>query len=293
MITRFLSVIPSLPDVKKEVLQLAESVLIASGKGGVGKSTIAANLGAALAGYGYRVVVIDADIGLRSQDTLLNLDSSVVYDLIDVLNRDCDLEQALLDYPAVPGLTLLPASQFARARSLDCSKFRKILNALKCSHDFILIDAPAGIEKGLRNLLNAVPDRIVLITTADDLCIRDAERTAQIISGKQLPLPQLIVNRLDNELIRRKEMMSAGMVASAVDLPLLGEIPEDPAVYRSILRKSLFIGYDCPARMAVLRIAKRLTGESVPFPGIGQNRISLLHRLFPVKLKEVTPLERH
>ena len=215
-------------------------LLIASGKGGVGKSTLAANLGAALAKEGSSVTVIDADIGLRAQDTLLGLENSVVYDLIDVAGKDCTLEQALLECPPVPGLKLLPAAQFARVRSLDSDRLRKIIRALKESDDFVLIDAPAGVEKGLRNLLNAGIDRSILIATPDELCMRDVERTAQIIAAKNLSRPQLIVNRLDNELIRRHEMMSARIIADALDLPLLGEIPEDPAVYRSVLRRIYF-----------------------------------------------------
>ena len=272
---------------------MSVSILIASGKGGVGKSTFAANLGAALAARGRSAVIVDADIGLRSQDTLLGLENSVVYDLIDVVNKDCTLEQALLETPSVPGLFLLPASQFARARSLETGRFVRILKELKESYDFILIDAPAGIEKGFRTLLNTGPDQIILLTTADELCIRDVERTAQIVNEKHLSRPMLIVNRLDNDLIRRKEMLSARVIAQTVDLPLLGEIPDDPLVYRSVLRKVLFIDYDCEARLAVLRIAGRLLGDMIPFPDIGSKRISLWHRLFPKEMKEVTPLERH
>ena len=274
---------------------MSVSVLIASGKGGVGKSTFAANLGAALVfrGRGPKVVIIDADIGLRSQDTLLGLENSVVYDLIDVVNKDCDLCQALLDIPSVPGLSLLPASQFARIRDLESSRLKKIISALKEKYDYILIDAPAGIEKGLRTLLKAEPDQVVLISTADELCVRDAERVSQVIAEKNLPQPYLVVNRLDNELVRNGEMMSARVIASTLDIPLLGEIPEDPLVYRSVLRKVLFVDYDCPARMAVLRIAARLLGESVPFPQIGSTRIPLLRILFPKEMKEVTSLERH
>ena len=269
------------------------SVLIASGKGGVGKSTLTANLGAALARRGKSVAVVDADIGLRAQDSILCLENSVVYDLIDCVNKDCSLDQALLDCPGVPGLKLLPAAQFSRAKALEPERLRKILDELKLSFDFILIDAPAGIEKGLRNLLNAGPDQSVLVSTPDDLCVRDAEKAAGLIESKRLPRPQLVVNRLDNELIRRNEMYAARVIADSLDLPLLGEIPEDPAVYRSLLRKRLFIDYDCPARGAVLRIAGRLLGEQIPFPEIGHARISLLRRMFPRDPKEVTPLDRY
>ena len=269
------------------------SVLIASGKGGVGKSALTAAIGTALARRNSSVVIIDADIGLRSQDALLGLENSVVYDLIDVASKDCSLEDALLECPAVPGLKLLPASQFARVRSLDCGRFRKILSKLKETFDYVLIDAPAGIEKGLRNLMNAGPDFPVLIVTPDDICIRDAERTAGLFAAKNLCRPQLIVNRLDNELISSGEMLSARVIADALDLPLLGEVPEDPAVYRSILRHGLLIDLDCPSRSAVMRIAARLAGESVPFPSIGQGRVPLLRRLFPRRIKEVMPLDRH
>ena len=272
---------------------MSQSVLIASGKGGVGKSVLAANLGAALAARGKTVAVVDADIGLRSQDALLGLENSVVYDLVDCAKKDCSLEQALLDCPGVPGLKLLPASQFARVRAVEADRLRKILNELKQSFDFVLIDSPAGIEKGFRTLLNAGPDQVIVVSTPDDLCVRDAERTAQVCESKGLPRPFLVVSRLDNELIRRGEMSPARAIADAVDLPLLGEIPEDPAVYRSVLRKKLFMDYDCPARGAVLRIAERLLGGQVPFPEIGCARIPLLRRLFPKEPKEVIPLDRH
>ena len=272
---------------------MAESILIVSGKGGVGKSVIAANLGAALASAGRSTVIIDADIGLRSQDTLLGLENLVVYDLIDAVNKECTISEALHDCPSCPGLKLLPASQFARVRDLDRNRFRKMINTLKQDYEYILIDAPAGIEKGFRNLLNAQPDRILLVTTPDQLCIRDAERAAQVIEAKQLPRPELIVNRLENELIRRKEMLSARVIADTLDLPLAGEIPDDPVVYRSVLRNSLFINYDCEARLAVLRIAERLHGSMIPFPEIGKQRITLRQRLFPRIPKEVTPLDRH
>lgn len=272
---------------------MSQSVLIASGKGGVGKSTLTANLGAALARRGASVVIVDADMGLRSQDTFLGLENAVVFDLIDVVNKDCTLDQALMECPSVPGLKLLPASQFARMRALDSDRFRKILKILKITTDYILIDSPAGIEKGFRTLLNAGADQIVLITTPDDLCIRDVEHAASIVENKSLPRPRLIVNRLDNVLIRQHEMPSARAIADNLDLSLLGEIPEDPVVYRSILRHSLFINYDCKARGAVLRIAGRMTGEMIPFPEIGTEKVSLIRRLFPKTVKEVTSLDRH
>ncbi len=185
---------------------MSVSFCIASGKGGVGKSTLAANLGAALARSGKSVVIVDADIGLRAQDALLSMENHVVYDLMDVALKECPLEQAVLPHPSITGLSLLPASQFARVRSLEPKRLKKILDLLRMDHDFVILDCPAGVERGLRNVLNAGVDETILLATPDDISIRDAERVVHILDSKQLPRPRLIVNRLDSHLIRKGEM---------------------------------------------------------------------------------------
>lgn len=272
---------------------MSVSICVASGKGGAGKSTVTASLGACLARRGHSVVIIDTDIGLRSQDALLSLENQVVYDLVDVAAKDCRLDQALLSHPSIPGLSLLPASQFARVRSLEPERLRKILKELLRSSDFVLIDCPAGVERGFRNVLNAGVDQAILVTTPDDISIRDAERAVQIMEAKHSARPRLIVNRLDNDLIRKGEMYSARTVADTLDLELLGEIPEDPSVYRAMLRHALFCDYDCEARRAVMRIAARLCGEETPFPAYGSKKPTLFRRLFSSDLKEVLPLGSH
>ena len=272
---------------------MSVSICVASGKGGVGKSTFTANLGLALARAGHSTVIVDADIGLRAQDTLLNLADQVVYDLVDVVHQDCLLDQALLSSPAEPQLKLLPAAQFARVRSVEPKMLRKILAALRAAHEFVLVDCPAGIEKGFRTVLAAGGEEMILLATPDDLCIRDAERACQIVEAKKLPRPRLVVNRLDNDLIRRGEMYSARVVAETLDLALLGEIPEDPAVYRAMLRRCPALDIDCEARRAFLRIAERLTGRDIPLPEYGKYRIPFLRRLLAKELREVTPLEHH
>ena len=272
---------------------MSQMISVVSGKGGVGKSMLVANLGRALAENGRSVVVIDTDIGLRSQDFLLSLENQVVYDLIDVTTGSCEPDQAILPASAVPGLSLIPAAQFSRVRSLEPKKLRKLLATLKERYEFILIDCPAGIERGFRNVLATGSDTFILMTTPDDLCIRDAERTLQIMDAKKVARPQLVVNRLCSELIALGEMIPARNVAAVLDLPLLGEIPEDPAVYRAMLRHALFTDYHCEARDAVFRIARRLQGEDVPFPGYGSRKLSFRERLFRPRLKEVVPLDNH
>ena len=160
---------------------MSKCFAVASGKGGVGKSVITANLAAALALNGTRVVIIDADIGLRSQDAMLSLEDRVVYDLIDVSRKECTPDQALLACESVPSLHLLPAAQFERAKSLEPKKLSGIIRSLRVAYDYIFIDCPAGIERGLRNVLNAGVDETILVVTPDDISIRSAERTAQII----------------------------------------------------------------------------------------------------------------
>ena len=267
---------------------MTETYLFVSGKGGVGKSTVTANLAVLLAEAGYRVVLIDADLGLRSQDLFLNLENSIVYDLIDVASGNCLLSQALISVPDLPNLMLLPAAQFARSRSLDSRKLKKILSLLKQENDFILIDCPAGLEKGLRNVLNAgSKSNIVLMITPDDLCIRDGERVISLLEEKKLSRPLLLVNRLQNDLIRTHDMYSARTIADLLDLQLLGEIPEDPAVYVAQLRHKLIMDFDCDARKALIRISKRLQGQDVPFAEYGKKRISLFRYLFGSEVLEV------
>ncbi len=272
---------------------MSVSIIFASGKGGVGKSTLTANIGAALARSGHSVIIVDADIGLRSQDTLLGVENSVVYDMVDVIHKECTLDQAILNCPAVSGLSLLPASQFARVSSMDGDQMRKLIKKLKLSFEYILVDSPAGIERGFRNVVNAGCDEIILVVTPDDICLRDAERAAQIIEAKHLQKPRILVNRLDHELIHRQEMMSAKVISDVLDLSLLGEVPEDPVVYRSILKHVLFLDYQCEAREAMIRVAGRLAGQQIPFPAIGSNPLPLFRRLFNRRLKEVASIDIH
>ncbi len=266
--------------------------LIASGKGGVGKSTAASALGVALARLNQRVCVVDADIGLRDLDALLGVEDRVVYDLLDVANRGCSLEKALLPLPGTPGLCLLPASQFARARELSPKAFSKVASALRERFDHVLVDCPAGAERGLRGLLTCEPEAVVLVCTPDDVCIRDADRIASLMKKKGLPTPQLLVNRLAIELIERGEMCTAPVVAQTLELPLLGEIPEDISVYRAVLNHLPLMDIDCEAEEAFQRIARRMLGEAVPPANLGVKKRSWLRRMLGDTYKDVKLLDR-
>ena len=268
--------------------------IIASGKGGVGKSTITACLGAAMAREGRSVCIVDADIGLRDQDVLLGVENRIVFDLLDVANGVCTLEEALITPDVSSRLSLLPASQFARAKELEPKAFRKLLAALKERFDAVLIDCPAGIERSVRGLMNGLIEEAIVICTADDVCIRNAERVCSVMEKKGLPRPQLIVNRLAPELIRAGEMYSAATVAATLDLQLLGEIPDDQSVYRAALKHMSPMDVDCEARRAFTRIAWRMLGADVeaPLPGYGTEKRPWYRRLFHPNLKEVKRIDR-
>ena len=268
--------------------------IIASGKGGVGKSTITANVGLSMAREGRRVCIVDGDVGLRDLDTILGLENRIVFDLLDVAEGHCRLEQALISPEEEPKLSLLPASQFARAKELKPGAFRRILKRLKQLYDVVLIDCPAGIERSLRGLLNEEIDECILICTPDDVCIRNAERTCGVMEKKELPRPRVIVNRLDEALIRGGEMYSAATVAATLDLELLGEIPDDSYVYRAALIHQSVMDIDCEARNALRRISYRMMGitSDNPLPGYGTQRLSWLQRIFQPTLKEVKRIDR-
>lgn len=273
---------------------MSKAWIIASGKGGVGKSTVTSCLGIAMAREGHKVCIVDADIGLRDQDVLLGLQNSIVFDLLDVANETCTLEQALVSPEGVGRLSLLPASQFARAKELEPKAFRKILAQLKTMFDVVLIDCPAGIERSLRGLMNREIEEALIICTPDDVCIRNAERACAVMIRKGLPRPQIIVNRLIPELIRSGEMHSAETVSVTLDLNLLGELPEDPCVYRATLQHISPMDIDCEARRALTRIAWRMLGADVdaPLPRYGMEKLPWYRRIFQPTPKEVKRIDR-
>ena len=253
---------------------MSQAWMVVSGKGGVGKSTITAALSVALARRQLLTVAVDTDIGLRSLDMLLGLQNKIVFDMIDVANKECKLKYALVQYAQAPALSLLPASQLGSSGDMNADLMGKIVRKLKKRFSYVLMDAPAGLERGVTNtLVNA--DHTLLIATPDDVSIRDAERVISVLELNHKPRPLLIVNRVVPEMVMAGEMYSPQTVANTLDVPLLGYVPEDRAVLHALANHHTVMDEEGPARQALERISQRFLGEYVPMPGFERK-----HRLF-------------
>lgn len=239
-------------------------IVVTSGKGGVGKTTTTANLGAALAKRGHRVVLVDADIGLRNLDLVLGLEKRIVFDLVEVAEGRCQLRQALIKDKRFESLAILPAAQTRDKDAITEEQFAAIVAQAAESADFVLIDCPAGIEAGFRNAIAGAKEAIV-VTTPEVSAIRDADRVVGKLNDKSVPM-RLIVNRLRPEMVRTGDMLSVEDVCEILAIELLGIIPDDAEIIDTT-NKGEPIVLDPAARLGAIydKIARRLEGETVPF----------------------------
>ena len=259
--------------------------VITSGKGGVGKTTATANLGVALAMRGNRVVVIDADIGLRNLDVVLGLENRVVYDLVQVIDGACELQQSMIRYKLAKSLYLIPAAQTREKSAITGEQIRSVCERLKADFEYILIDSPAGIEQGFRNAVTAA-DRAILITTPEVSAIRDADRVIGLIEAMGLPTPDLVLNRVITKMVHRRDMMSTEDILTLLSVQLLGLVPEDQSIIVSTNRGVPAVhDSSSAAGQAFCRTAARLDGEDVPSLSLDGRRgfFQVLRKLFSFK----------
>jgi septum site-determining protein MinD len=244
---------------------LGRIVTVTSGKGGVGKTTTTANIGAALAALGRSVVLIDADIGLRNLDIVLGLENRIVYDLVDIVEGTCKLRQAMIRDKRLNSLYLIPAAQTREKDAVSPQQMRTLCEELRRQFDYTLIDSPAGIEQGFRNSI-AGADDVVVVTNPEVSSVRDADRIVGLVESSELPTPKLIINRLDPALVRRGDMMSVDDVTDILAIPLIGVVPNDESIVTSTNRgEPAALDMESRAGQAFRNIAARLNGAEVPF----------------------------
>jgi septum site-determining protein MinD len=254
-------------------------ITITSGKGGVGKTTVTANLAVALALLGQHVAAVDTDIGLRNLDIVMGMENRIIYDLVDVVEGHCHLYQALIRDKRLSGLHLLPASQTRDKTAITPEDMLAICQELKRDNDFVLIDSPAGIEQGFRNAI-AGADDIVIVTTPEVSSVRSADRIIGLIENMGKGPSRLVINRIKPSMVRRGDMLDTFDVIEFLAIELLGVVPEDEAILVAANQGvPLALEAKTLAGKAFTNIAHRLLGESVPFLPIFEEPQTMVARL--------------
>lgn len=240
-------------------------IVVTSGKGGVGKTTVTANLSACVAGAGYSVVAVDADIGLRNLDVVMGLENRIVYNLVDVVENGCRLQQALVRDKRVENLYLLPAAQTRTKEAVTPDQMRFLCDQLRESFDFVFIDSPAGIESGFRNAALCA-DEALVVATPEVSSVRDADRIIGLLEADGKESINLIVNRFRQNMVNKGNMLDVSDVSEVLAVNLIGVVPEDDSVVISTNRgEPLSLSFQSPASRAFKDITDRLLGKNVPF----------------------------
>lgn len=257
---------------------MGEVIVVTSGKGGVGKTTTSANVGTALALAGKRVVLIDTDIGLRNLDVVLGLENRIVYDIVNVVEKTCKPNQAMIKDKRFEGLYLIPAAQTRDKTSVSPEQMKELCDKLKQDFDYVLIDCPAGIEQGFKNAI-AGADRAVVVTTPEVAAVRDADRIIGLLEANEIADIRLIINRLRIDMVKKGDMMNVDDILEILAVKLIGVVPDDEDIITSTnrgepavtLKKSL-------AGRAYNNIAGRIMGEEIPLADFQSDK-SILDKL--------------
>jgi septum site-determining protein MinD len=242
------------------------SIVVTSGKGGVGKTTTTANVSTVLASLGKKVCMVDLDIGLRNLDAVMGLTNRVVYDIVDVAQHRVVVSQALVRDPRFEdNLYLLAASQFADKYVLDKDSVGTIVEELKQRFDFVMIDCPAGIEYGFQNAVS-IADGALVVTNPEVASVSDADRVVGILENMNMPItPHLIINRIRKNMINNGTSMRIDDIVNHLGIPLLGiVIDEDRVISASNAGQTVAFDRDSDAGRSYQHIARRMLGENIP-----------------------------
>lgn len=243
---------------------MGEIIVVTSGKGGVGKTTTTANIGAGLSLQGKKVLVIDTDLGLRNLDVVMGMENRIVYNLVDVIQGGCRLKQALIKDKRHENLYLLPSAQTKDKSAVSPEQMKKLIAEIRGDFDYILLDCPAGIEQGFQNAI-AAADRALVVTTPEVSAIRDADRIIGLLEANRIRHLDLIVNRIRIDMVKRGDMMSIDDVTEILPINLIGAIPDDEQVVVGTNQGEVVVEMDSVAGSAYMNICRRIMGEEVPF----------------------------
>lgn len=244
---------------------MGESIVITSGKGGVGKTTTTANIGTVLASLGKSVVVVDGDTGLRNLDVLMGLENRIVYTIMDVIENRCRLKQALIKDKRLPNLFMLPTAQTRDKNDISTSQMLSLVTELKKEYDYVIIDCPAGIEQGFENAIVGA-DRAILVVNPEITSVRDADRVIGKLEAKGLEDYEVIVNRLNYDMTKKGDMLDVTDIVEILSVKLIGVVPDDRNITISTNKgEPIVLDDKALAGKAFNNIARRILGEEVPF----------------------------
>lgn len=249
---------------------MSEVIVVTSGKGGVGKTTTSANVGTGLAMLNKKVVLIDTDIGLRNLDVVMGLENRIVYNLVDVVEGNCRIKQALIKDKRYPNLYLLPSAQTRDKTAVTPEQMKKLTDELREDFDYILLDCPAGIEQGFKNAI-AGANRALIVTTPEVSAIRDADRIIGLLEANEIEQIELIVNRVRMDMVKRGDMMSIADVVDILAIDLIGAVPDDENIVVSTNQGEPLVGSEALAGQAYMNICRRIIGEEVPMLDLSGN----------------------
>lgn len=240
---------------------MARVIVVTSGKGGVGKTTISAYLGMELANKNMRVCLLDMDIGLNNLDVVLGIENRVVFNMQDVINGKCRIRQALIEHDVYPLLFVMSSGSALRNITIKFEAIKNLINELKRQFDFIIIDCPAGIDAGFNRAVS-LAEEALLITTPHLSALRDADKVATILYSYNLNSIKFVVNRCRGDLIKDKLMLDVYDIAKTLNLEFAGVIPEDDTITLSSNQSKVKINYSYPCFRAVRVLAENLVTNS-------------------------------
>lgn len=252
---------------------MGEVIVITSGKGGVGKTTITANLSIALSKMGKRVIAIDTDIGLRNLDVVMGLENHIVYNIVDVIEGNCRLKQAIIKDRKHNNLYLLPSAQSKDKNAINPQQMIELTDNLKTQFDYVIIDCPAGIEQGFQNAI-AGATKAIVVTTPEVSAIRDADRIIGLLEKDGINPIYLLVNKLRPELIKRGDMMSGNDVFEILGTEIIGALNDDVNVVIATNRGEAVVDQNTVTGKALMNIARKLNGENISYKE--ENKFSIL-----------------